>query len=251
MPDVAHDTLTAREADFVAGMVAGMDKGEAAVHAGYSEKTASSQATRLLKKVKIKDAIAAGRLRIAQRQSMEGADVISEWAKIAMADPNELVSLVRGACRYCHGIDHAYQWRTPDEFATHLSAWHALPEKKQAVITPPSEAGGFGYRFRADPKDDCPACEGEGIARTVLRDTRNLGPNARALYAGVKKTQHGIEVKMRDQDGALTNLARVLGLFAEDNRRPLDVSDPIKEILEGIWKQGSRAPIATQKETET
>jgi phage terminase small subunit len=46
-------------------------------------------------------------------------------------------------------------------------------------------------------------------------DTRTLSPKAKLLYAGVKQTRDGFEIKMRDQDKAMENVAKHLGMFVE------------------------------------
>ena len=65
------------------------------------------------------------------------------------------------------------------------------------------------------PVMDCHHCLGDGITDVLIPDTATLTPAARKLYAGVKQTKEGIEVKMRDQDGALLNIARHLGMMIE------------------------------------
>jgi hypothetical protein len=62
---------------------------------------------------------------------------------------------------------------------------------------------------------ECPACHGRGYLRVCLTDSRKVKGAARRLYAGVKQTQNGIEVKMRDQDAALLNIAKYLGMLIE------------------------------------
>lgn len=74
-------------------------------------------------------------------------------------------------------------------------------------------AGGIGYKWRQPPHPDCPRCDGLGRTRTVIRDTTDLSPGGRALFAGVKETQHGVEIKMHDQMAALVNVAKHLGMF--------------------------------------
>jgi phage terminase small subunit len=45
--------------------------------------------------------------------------------------------------------------------------------------------------------------------------TELLTGSAKKLFVGVKRTRDGMEVKLRDQDAALHNLARYLGMFIE------------------------------------
>src|SRR5690606_7413669 len=45
----------------------------------------------------------------------DAVQALSLFLDLARADPNELIGLRVGCCRYCHGPDHQYQW-TPAEF---------------------------------------------------------------------------------------------------------------------------------------
>lgn len=65
------------------------------------------------------------------------------------------------------------------------------------------------------PNPDCPKCGGHGKGHVVLADTRKLSARAAKLYAGVQLGREGIKVNMRDQDGALVNIARHLGMFKD------------------------------------
>lgn len=66
---------------------------------------------------------------------------------------------------------------------------------------------------RPDPNPECSGCGGRGRGHVVLTDTRKLSGPAKRLYAGVQLGKDGIRVNMRDQDEALTNIARHLGMF--------------------------------------
>jgi phage terminase small subunit len=48
-----------------------------------------------------------------------------------------------------------------------------------------------------------------------VHDTRKLSKTAARLYAGMKQTKEGLEVKMHSQDDALVNVGRHLGLFTD------------------------------------
>lgn len=73
----------------------------------------------------------------------------------------------------------------------------------------------WGEAGHADPNPDCGKCGGHGKGHVVLTDTRKLSPAAAKLYAGVQLGREGIKVNMRDQDGALVNIARHLGMFKD------------------------------------
>jgi len=74
--------------------------------------------------------------------------------------------------------------------------------------------GGEGYDARKAPHLECPECFVEGIAQPFLKDTRDLSEGAQRLYAGVKVTKDGIEIKMHDPMAALLNVAKHIGMFA-------------------------------------
>jgi phage terminase small subunit len=51
-----------------------------------------------------------------------------------------------------------------------------------------------------------------------MNDTRQLSRRAARLYAGVKTTKEGIEVKIHDQQAALVNVGKHLGMFKDKSR---------------------------------
>lgn len=138
------------------------------------------------------------------------ADVLRRYMDIAYADPNELVSVIRHCCRYCHGKGHKYQW-TPAQFE---AAKRRADEDTKT--REPDPAGGTGYDMRLDPHPDCPECHGMGEATIVMHDTRKLSRQARALYAGAKETKLGTEVIMHSQMDAWQAIARHVGFFEKD-----------------------------------
>ena len=66
------------------------------------------------------------------------------------------------------------------------------------------------------PEDDRWPESGVDVPKfTPAWRTRTLSPQARVLYAGVKQTKDGLEIKMHDQQKALENVARHLGMFQD------------------------------------
>lgn len=201
--------LTAKQARFVEEYMLDLNATQAAIRAGYSARTAASIGEENLRKPEIAATLREAQQARSERTAIDQDMVLREWLAIATADPNEVISFRRTCCRYCHGFGHAFQWIDRDEFA------QALSEAQRAETDLPDNMGGYGFDPRTDPHADCPKCFGEGKADVFAVDTRKLSGNARRLYAGVKVTRDGFEIKLRDQDKALDSLARHLGMFTE------------------------------------
>lgn len=181
---------------------------EAARNAGYSENGISETASRLLANPSILEAIHTRRTELAANVELSIEMVLRRWLDIATADPSKIIRVRHLNCRHCWGVGYAYQW-SAREYAE--KAAHAMDLGE----TPPDCQGGFGWRFNADPNPECPECHGEGIRDVFIADTSTLTGPERALYAGVKTTKDGIEVKMHDQMAALDNIRDYLGMIVK------------------------------------
>jgi phage terminase small subunit len=201
-------SLNDRQTRFVQEYCKDFNATQAAIRAGYSEKTAGQQAHELLKNLEIAERIEERKEEVAALAEIDAAWVLRQWKQIATADANELTQLRRVCCRYCHGFDHQYQW-TEGEYARAVDK--AVESEKPA----PDGMGGFGFDLNADPHPDCPECGGLGEELVHIADTRKLKGSARRLYAGVKKTKDGLQVITRDQDAALANISRYLGMLVD------------------------------------
>ena len=84
----------------------------------------------------------------------------------------------------------------------------------------------FDPTIRPHPK--CPKCRGEGFGSVHAHDSRHVSQAALALYAGVKQTKEGFEIKMHDQLAALDKVAKHLGMFSDKSASPLD--DELKRL---------------------
>lgn len=189
---------------------------QAAIRAGYSSNvdTASVTAARLLGDARIQALIEEQMALVSQEATVEAAAILREYLALATADASKIMHVRRVNCRYCHGVGHLYQWKAR-EYAeacdNELKAAHR--EKREAEL--PDCGGGFGFRHNAEPHPDCPECNGEGYEDIFFRDTEGLTGPERKLIAGIKRTKDGLEVKLRDQDGALKILAQYAGLLIE------------------------------------
>ena len=200
--------LTPKQDRFVLEYLIDLNATQAAIRAGYSEETAGSIGHENLTKPEIVAAIAAAQAARAERTEITADKVLKHWWAIATADAQELSELRRVNCRNCWGTDHAYQW-THEEFR--LACIEAVIDQ----TTQPNDAGGFGFDRTRVPHPDCPECRGEGQEVEFFHDTRKLKGGARLIYAGVKRTKEGLEIKTRDQDKAMENVARHLGMFVD------------------------------------
>lgn len=213
-----------REDVFVKEYLVDLNGRQAAIRAGYSPQSARQTASELLATPRVQEKVQAAMDARAERTGITADKVIERFWDLAHADARELVEHYRSCCRYCWGKNNRFQ-RTPRELeearAEHEAAQAEAQAEAQAAGGPAptpkpfDEAGGVGYDPRKDPNQDCPECFGEGVERAYFKDTRDLSPSARLLYAGVKTTQHGLEVKMHDPIAALRDVARHLGIFKD------------------------------------
>lgn len=174
-------------------------------------------ASRLLKQAKVVARINQLRDKLVDLTNFGAADVVEHLKKIALADPNELVSYRRYNCRHCYGRGNEYQWVDENEFARAVAATidtNAVSKRKKSL---PTDEGGYGFKKHADPSPKCPVCQGSGQEALHIADTRRLSDAGRKLYAGVKKTKEGIEIKMHDQTWALGLLAKHFRVIGPDN----------------------------------
>lgn len=206
--NVDEDLKTDRQAAFVREYVKDWNATQAAIRAGYSERTADEQGCKLLTNTRVRAAIERRREQIVALAEVDAAMVVRELLDVATADPRELVSVHRDACRYCYGIDHRRQW-TSAEYET------AIREAIRDGKSPPGFEGGTGYVATREPNPECPECFGRGVETVIVKDTRTLSPQASKLYAGAQQTKDGIKALARNQHDALLALGRYLGLFKD------------------------------------
>lgn len=154
---------------------------------------------------------------IAERAEVSASDVLREAFNILMADPRELVSHVVHCCRYCYGKGFRYQ-RTAQEFERDQAIHSAAVEKGDAQGEF-NEEGGIGYDERLVPNQACPSCFGRGVGRVLIADTRNVSKQAASLYAGIKQTKDGIEVKLHSRLDVMEKLFKHFGLYEADNKQ--------------------------------
>lgn len=214
-PTPAPRGLTPRQQRFVEEYVVDLNGTQAAVRAGYSAKTAQEQASRLLSLVIVRQAVEKATQERSERTGITADRAIQEAWAMATADSRELMEYRVGCCRFCFGVGHRYQFtnaefeRAEEECAA--AAEKAIEQNKE--VKPFDPKGGPGYDRSLDPNKKCPECVGEGIGRTVFKDTRNVSAAAASLFAGVKETKEGLEIKLHSKDASLDKVFRHLGLY--------------------------------------
>ncbi|WP_186269840.1 terminase small subunit [Burkholderia gladioli] len=211
--------LTPKQQAFVDEYLVDLNASAAARRAGYSVKTAGQAGERLLKKVEIQAAIAAAMKARAARTEIDQDRIVRELWHVLTADANGLVEYRRTCCRYCYGNDHRYQFTAGEmEIARREHAAFVMKAQQDETEVPTellifNPRGGIGFDPRKPPADSCPECFGEGEGEVFVKDTRGLSPELRSLYAGVKRTKEGLEVKMHDKKAMGELLMRHLGML--------------------------------------
>jgi len=218
---------------FVSEYLVDLNGRQAAIRAGYSPLSARQTASELLAmpkvKAKVDEAMAA---RIARTEVTQDR-VLARLVAIAEADPNELVELRRVNCRYCWGKDNRYQ-RTAvemrqarDDYEKALLEAGKDPNLIPELMDEFDPKGGIGFNANADPNNECEECFGKGVIDVNWKDTRDVSPQARMLFAGVKETKEGLEVKMHNQADALKLVGTHLGMFATRIKHANDPENPM------------------------
>lgn len=209
---------TAQKEKFSLGLLAGWTQTDAYRNAydcsNCTPKTVWDLSSKLARDTEVRAWVTERKQKALDRFDITQADILREMWQVATADPNELTQIRRNCCRHCWGWNFGYQWKTEEEWA------NACARAIGSKTVPPEFDGGDGFDKRLDPNADCPECEGDGVAEVVMADTRKLKGSARRLFAGVKQTKFGVEVMMRDQDGALDKLARHLGMYNDKLHLP-------------------------------
>ncbi|WP_298861556.1 terminase small subunit [uncultured Sulfitobacter sp.] len=217
---------------------------EAYIRAGYAcgkRETAACEGSKLLRKPKIAAHIAELSQKAEDAAVEDTAKILNMWHAAAMVDPREISEVRRGACRYCHGQDHAYQWRTADELEDKLREYENKTKRSRKALRKPTNESGFGYRRSNIPHPSCPICDGEGFAYAYFHDSRGYSQEAAVAYDGVAQTQHGIKVHTIGRLEAAKYLATHYKMLNGDTGEV--VKDAMQVLIESIQQRGSKAPL--------
>lgn len=245
---VDDDGLTAQQRLFVAEYLKDGNATQAAIRAGYSKKSAEQIGYQLLQKTSVAQAIAQQQKASILRTLGSADEVLEQMWQLATFDANQLSQYRRGACRYCWGFGHHYQWRDAVEFDEET----AKVEGREGARLP-QDTGGYGYDHNREPNPECPRCNGDGIGQPYFADTRKLSPDAALAYSGVKLGKSGVEITAISRERMYEAVMKRLGLadseFAqrlqqiEIERRQLEVEKLRKELV-GEGEDDEPTPVA-------
>ncbi len=219
---------------FVQEYLIDFDGAKAVRRAGYADRQPNKLAHQLLGKPEVMEAIQKAMNERIERTKITADDVLRNLAAIAQADVRELIEFRRTCCRYCWGKGFRYQ-RTAGEIEREREEFQALPDKLKKGKTFDLK-GGDGYNAKRDPNPQCPECFGDGVGDAFVHDTRRISPDAARLYAGVKVTREGLEVKTHSAIDALVKIGHHLGMFKDKiehsgpDGKPLQAAAPVFNV---------------------
>jgi len=240
------DGLTTQQRRFVGEYLKDGNATQSAIRAGYSNKTAEQIGYQLLQKTSVAQVIAQQQKASIVRTLGSADEVLEQMWQLATFDANQLSQYRRGACRYCWGYGHQFQWRDAVEFE----------EKRLEAVErdrrEPEDSGGYGYDHKREPNPECPRCNGDGIGQPYFPDTRKLPAASRLAYTGVKVGKNGVEItaisRERMFEAVMKRLGQADSEFAqrlqqiEIERRQLEV-DKLRKELADVGEDDEPTPV--------
>ncbi|QCE29039.1 terminase small subunit [Enterobacter bugandensis] len=229
---LVNSELSPKIKRFIAEYLIDHNASAAAERAGYSDPNYGRQ---LITNSNVAQAIAHQQKASIMRTLGSADEVLAQMWQLATFDANELSQYRRGACRYCWGFGHHYQWRDAVEFEEEIAKVEGKEGARQ-----PEDTGGYGYDHNREPNPECPRCNGDGIGQPYFPDTRKLPAVSRLAYSGVKVGKNGVEITAISRERMFEAVMKRLGLadseFAqrlqqiEIQRRQLEVEKLRKEL---------------------
>lgn len=169
--------LTPKQATFVREYLIDLNGTQAAIRAGYSEKTARQIADQLLSKLDITEAVGKAMDKRAARTEITADRVLAEMAKVGFANLSDVVSW--GSKEVAIGYDDDGKRLSPQDIGDAVMVQRELAPYVDAV-------------------ESC-----------------DLPEHVRSAVSEVALTKDGLKIKMHDKNAALVSLARHLGMFVE------------------------------------
>lgn len=208
---------------FIAEYIKDQNATAAAERAGYSDPNYGRQ---LIANPNVAQAIAQQQKASIARTLGSADEVLAQMWQLATFDANQLSQYRRGACRYCWGFGHHYQWRDAVEFE----------EKRLEAVErdrrEPEDSGGYGYDHNKEPNLECPRCNGDGIGQPYFPDTRKLPAISRLAYSGVKVGKNGVEITAISRERMFEAVMKRLGLADSEFAQKLQQIEIDRRLLE-------------------
>ena len=90
-PAESSRALTPKQAAFVREYLVDSNGKQAAIRAGYTERSAEVTASKLLRNPKVREVVEAGKAVVAERAEVEAVEVLRELKRIGFADPGRVL----------------------------------------------------------------------------------------------------------------------------------------------------------------
>jgi phage terminase small subunit len=169
--------LSAKKAQFVREYLVDLNATQAAIRAGFSEKTAYSQGQRLLKDVEVAAAVELAQAKRAERTEITQDQVLRELAAVGFARLSDVTDW--GTKEVAFGYDED------------------------------------GKKLRAEQIGDAVMVQYVDAPFVTPLNRDELPDAVRAAVAEVSLGKEGFKIKMHDKVGALEKIGRHLGMFKE------------------------------------
>ena len=216
--------LSTKVKRFIAEYLKDNNATAAAARAGYSDPNYGRQ---LITNPNVAQAIAQQQKASIARTLADADEVLAQMWQLATFDANQLSQYRRGACRYCWGFGHHYQWRDAVEFEEETAKTEGREGAK-----PPEDTGGYGYDHNKEPNPECPRCNGDGIGQPYFPDTRKLPAVSRLAYSGVKVGKNGVEITAISRERMFEAVMKRLGLADSEFAQRLQQIEIDHRLLE-------------------
>lgn len=222
--ELVGSKLSPKITRFIAEFLKDQNATAAAERAGYSDPNYGRQ---LIANPNVAQAIAQQQKASIARTLADADEVLAQMWQLATFDANQLSQYRRGACRYCWGFGHHYQWRDAVEFEEETAKVEGREGSRQ-----PEDTGGYGYDHNREPNSECPRCNGDGIGQPYFPDTRKLPAVSRLAYSGVKVGKNGVEITAISRERMFEAVMKRLGLADSEFAQRLQQIEIDRRLLE-------------------
>jgi hypothetical protein len=222
--ELVNSKLSPKVKRFIAEYLKDQNATAAAERAGYSDPNYGRQ---LIANPNVAQALAQQQKASIARTLADADEVLTQMWQLATFDANQLSQYRRGACRYCWGFGHHYQWRDAVEFEEET----AKVEGREGARLP-EDTGGYGYDHNREPNSACPRCNGDGIGQPYFPDTRKLPAVSRLAYSGVKVGKNGVEITAISRERMFEAVMKRLGLADSEFAQKLQQIEIDRRLLE-------------------